>query len=171
MAGRAWSKISHPFLRPAARPGFSVILEDSLWVGQYPTPDDIVWLRDAYGIEAVVSLQEEFDLADKSLEIASLERAYADAGVLFHRFGISDGDDRDLISRLPGVLQELESLLARGQRVYLHCNAGFNRAPSVAIAYLHACRGLSLEQAYAFVKERRPCSPYMKALRAYFGSE
>ena len=170
MAGRAWSKISHPFLRPPGHPDFSPILEGCLWVGQYPTPDDVVWLRDAHGIEAVLSLQEEFDLADKSLEISALEKAYEEAGVLFDRYGIADGDDRDLIAQLPAVLEKLESLLGRGKKVYLHCNAGFNRAPSVAIAYLHAYRSLPLEEAYSFVKERRPCSPYMKALRTYFSS-
>jgi protein-tyrosine phosphatase len=66
------------------------------------------------------------------------------------------------------VLQGLHRSLAAGERVYLHCNAGLNRAPTVAVAYLHRHHGLSLEDACAVVKAQRPCVPYMRALHAHF---
>ena len=92
MAGRSWSGVSHPFMRPAGRPGVSPILDGALLIGEYPTPDDVVWLREEHGIEAVLSLQDDFDLAYKSLDVAALRRAYAGAGVEWHRFGITDGE-------------------------------------------------------------------------------
>ena len=41
MAGRSWSGVSHPFMRPAGRPGVSPILDGALLIGEYPTPDDV----------------------------------------------------------------------------------------------------------------------------------
>jgi len=168
MAARSWSKISHSFLRPAGRPGVSAVLEGRLWIGEYPTPDDLPWLQSAHGIEAVVSLQDDIDLAYKSIDRALLERAYREHDLPLHRFGVADGDPDDLLDSLDEILQALHGLLAAGRRVYLHCNGGFNRAPTVAIAYLCAHEGLALADAHDLVKACRPCAPYLTALRRYF---
>lgn len=168
MAGRSWSRVSHPFMRPAGRPGISQILEGRLLIGEYPTPDDVGWLREEVGIEVVVSLQDDIDLTYKSIDLPSLEQAYVDAGLQWHRFGVIDGDPDDLVPALDGILERIHLSMREGRRVYVHCNAGFNRAPSVAIAYLHAHAGLSLDEAHIFVKERRACAPYLSTLRRYF---
>ncbi len=118
---------------------------------------------------AVVSLQDDADLASKGLRLAALDRAYRERGLAFHRIPVPDGDAEHLAARLADIVALLERLIAGGGRVYLHCNAGFNRAPTVAIAYLHMCEGLSLEAARDDVKGRRHCVPYMRALEAYFG--
>jgi protein-tyrosine phosphatase len=52
---------------------------------------------------------------------------------------------------------------------FLHCNAGCNRAPTLAIAYLHAYHNMTLTEARDFFKARRPCGPYMEVLYQYFG--
>lgn len=169
MPARSWSRLSHPFLRPAARPGVSTILGDRLLIGEYPTPDDVAWLRDEHGVEAVVSLQDDIDLNYKGIDRPSLSRAYADARIPLHRFGVVDGDPEDLLASLGPILARLHALLAGGRRVYLHCNAGFNRAPTVAIAYLRAYRGRTIDEAHAEVQARRACAPYLTILRRYFG--
>jgi hypothetical protein len=154
--------------RSGARPGFGVIRPDLL-VGEYPTPADAAWLRDAHGVTAVVCLQDDADLASKGVRLAGLEAAYRTHGIAFHRIPIPDGHDVDLRARLDEILGILHRLLGAGGRVYLHCNAGFNRAPTVAIAYLHVHGGLSLAEARDVVKSRRACVPYMRALEAHFG--
>lgn len=171
MAGRSWSGVSHPFMRPAGRPGVSPILDGALLIGEYPTPDDVVWLREEHGIEAVLSLQDDFDLAYKSLDVAALRRAYAGAGVEWHRFGITDGEPRDVLRVLGPVLETLHRLLEQGCCVYVHCNAGFNRAPTIAIAYLHAHCGLGIDEAHDRVRARRACAPYLTVLRGYFSRD
>lgn len=168
MSGRSWSKVSHPFMRPAGRPGVSNILEGRLWIGEYPTPDDIGWLRDEFGIDAVVSLQDDIDLMYKSLDLQSLEAAYDAAGVVLDRIGVVDNDPDDLAGELERILGALSGHLDAGRRVYVHCNAGYNRAPSVAIAYLHAREGLAVDEAHEFVKGRRACAPYLSAVRRHF---
>ena len=154
--------------RPGGRPGVSVI-RPVLLVGEYPLPEDAAWLRDQHGVTAVLSLQDDADLASKGIELRALERAYREHGLGFHRIPVPDGDDRHLAARLGEIVGLLGRLVDGGERVYLHCNAGLNRAPTAAIAYLHVREGLSLEAARNAVKQARPCVPYMRALESYFG--
>lgn len=156
-------------MRPAGRPGLSHVLDDALLIGEYPTPADATWLRDEHGIATVVCLQDEFDLAAKNLVLDDLLAAYAEASLAFHHQPIADGDAALLAARLPAILAAIEAALAGGRRVYVHCNAGFNRAPTVAIAYLRAHRGLSDDEAWRHVKQRRACAPYRRALELHFG--
>jgi protein-tyrosine phosphatase len=156
-----------PAPRPGARPSVSVI-RPALLVGEYPTPEDAAWLRDEHGVTVVVSLQDDADLASKGLRLAALERAYREQGLAFHRIPVPDGDDRNLAARLGEIVALVGEVIDAGERVYLHCNAGFNRAPTVAIAYLHVREGLPLAAARDAVKRLRHCVPYMRALEAYF---
>ena len=156
-------------VRPGARPSLAEILPELL-VGEYLIADDAGWLRGTLGVTAVVSLQDDADLASKNLRLPELERAFGTNGLRFHRVPIPDGDTEVLTARLDGLVALLGGLLDAGERVYLHCNAGFNREPTVAIAYLHAGRGLSLAAARDQVKARRQCVPYMRALEAHFGA-
>jgi len=155
-----------PAFRPGGRPDVAVILP-SLLVGEYPTAEDAEWLRTVHGIDAVVNLQDHGDLLAKNIRLAALERAYAAQGMLFHHVPIPDGDGDFLASRLDRLVLLLGQLIDEGRRVYVHCNGGFNRAPTVAIAYVAAREGRQLPDAQAFVNTRRPCVPYAKQLDAY----
>ena len=167
MAEEYWYRVWGPPARPGSRPDLSVILPNLL-IGEYPTPDDAEWLRTAHAITAVVSLQDDADLASKGLKLADLERAYRAHAVRFHRVPVPDCDSQGLAAQIEGVVDLLSDLLIQNERVYLHCNAGMNRAPTVAIAYLHAYHGLSLHEARDFVKGRRSCVPYMLVLEAHY---
>jgi protein-tyrosine phosphatase len=156
-----------PAVRPD-RPHLSAIL-DNLLIGEYPNPEDVGWLRDEHGVTAVLSLQDDADLASKDLALAVLERAYTTAGLRFHRVPVPDGATDVLDARLPAIVALLGEWLRGGERVYLHCNAGMNRAPTAAIAYLHVHGDLPLHAARDFVKKRRPCVPYMRVLEARYG--
>jgi len=153
--------------RLAGRPDATVIVPNLL-VGTFPTPDDTAWLRDTYGITAIVNLQDDGDLASKGLDLVELERSYQEHGLQFHRVPVPDGDTEILALRLDQILRLLDDLLGGGECVYLHCNAGLNRAPTVAIAYLHAIRRVPLIEARDFVKQRRHCVPYMRLLAARY---
>ncbi|TMA83862.1 MAG: hypothetical protein E6J71_25230 [Deltaproteobacteria bacterium] len=156
-----------PAVRPE-RPSVSVI-RPNLLVGEYPNPEDVAWLRDAHGVTTVLSLQDDADLASKNLQLRDLELAYRREGLAFHRVPVPDGATEVLADRLPVIVTLLAELVARGERVYLHCNAGMNRAPTVAIAYLHTHEGLPLAVACEDVKAKRHCVPYMRVLQAQHG--
>jgi len=155
--------------RTGVRPGFAAV-RPALLVGEYPTPADAAWLRAELGVTAVVCLQDNADLASKGVPLARLEAAYRTHAIAFHHLPVPDGRDLDLRARLDEIVALLARLVDAGERVYLHCNAGFNRAPTVAIAYLHAHEGLPLDAARDLVKACRPCVPYMRALELHFGA-
>ena len=169
------SDFYHPFAPTAdtlraRRPEVSEILPN-LFVGEYPSVDDVAWLRQAFGISAVFSLQDADDLSLKGLDIAALHTAYRTNQMTFFRTPVADYDCDSLAEALPQALELLRSSLQDGNRVFLHCNAGCNRAPTVAIAYLHVHHAMSLAEARDFFKARRPCGPYMKVLYRHFGQE
>jgi protein-tyrosine phosphatase len=155
-----------------ARNGRPLVSEvaQNLLIGEYPRVQDIPWLGEVHGITTVVSLQDADDLRVKGLELPALERAYAEHRLRFHRIPVADYDSSQLAAQLDQILIRIVDALAAGQRVYVHCNAGMNRAPTVAIAYLHRYRGCSLSAALDLVKSRRACAPYMQLLYERFGT-
>lgn len=162
-------QLAGPAARPNGHPDHAFVL-DGLAIGEYPTPEDAAWFRGTPAITAVVCLQDDADLDRKGLSLAALERAYAAQGIGFHRIPIPDGDAAALRERLDQTVALVAELLARGERVYVHCNAGLNRAPTIAVAYLHVHHGHSLDAACQFVKSRRACVPYMRMLAVHYAT-
>lgn len=150
------------------RPELSAILP-SLFVGEYPRVEDIAWLKQEFGISAVLSLQDDEDLSLHRLSLPALQSAYQQHNVAFCRTPVADFDCQNLADALPEALKELHTFVQGGKIVFLHCNAGCNRAPTLAIAYLHVHHKLGLDEARDFLKAQRPCGPYMQVLYEYFG--
>jgi protein-tyrosine phosphatase len=154
--------------RGKVRPTVSEIT-DYLLVGEYPRDHDIEWLRNEHRVTAIHNLQDNEDLRINALDIAMLREVCARHGIKLVHTPIQDGSADDMADRLHLALSDLTALVAGGERVYLHCNAGLNRAPTLAIAYLRAHSGMSLDEALAHVKNRRWCGPFMTVLEDYFG--
>lgn len=139
-----------------------------LLVGEYPNLNDLAWLRDEHRVTAILSLQDDSDLAAKRLRLTDVQTTCTAEGLTYYREGILDGDGEMLADALPGLVAVLDGLLRSGACVYLHCNGGFNRAPTVAIAYLHAHRAMSIAEAASWMKSRRSCVPYLRAVERAF---
>jgi protein-tyrosine phosphatase len=154
--------------RGDVRPSVSEIT-DYLLVGEYPRDNDIEWLRDEHRVTAIHNLQDDEDLRINALDIALLREVSTRHRIKLVRTPIRDGSADDMADRLQAALSDLTALVAGGERVYLHCNAGLNRAPTLAIAYLRAHGGMSLDEALAHIKKRRSCGPFMTVLEEYFG--
>jgi protein-tyrosine phosphatase len=155
--------------RENQRPTVTELFHDLL-IGDYPREEDIEWLKQTYGITAVLNLQDDEDFQIKGLDAAALQEACQRHGVKFVRRPIPDGSADQVAQHLERALSDLKALVDGGERVYVHCNAGLNRAPTIAIAYLRAHRQMSLNEAMAHVKKRRACGPFMTVLEDYFGS-
>src|SRR5229473_8608804 len=127
--------------RNGRRPSVSVI-SDELLVGEYPGNADIAWLKITYGVTAVHNLQDDDDLRMNGLDSKLLRAGYLAHGIDFVRTPIQDGSADAMAERLEAALHDLRDLMGAGdgRRVYLHCNAGMNRAPTLAIAFLRAYR-------------------------------
>ena len=154
--------------RGSRRPSVSVISHELL-VGEYPSHNDIAWLKETYGVSGVQNLQDDDDLQMNGLDPGQLSAVYDAHRISYVRTPIQDGSADAMAERLEAALHDLRDLVSASGRVYVHCNAGMNRAPTLAIAFLRAYRQMSLEEAMTLVKKQRPCGPFMTVLEEYFG--
>jgi protein-tyrosine phosphatase len=144
-----------------------------LLIGEYPRPQDAAWLGRVHGVTAVLNLQDDDDLTIKGLDLKSLAAAYERAGIKLLRMPVADASADHLERALESAVAEVDRLIEAGERVYLHCNAGINRAPTVAIAFIHLHGihlhgSMPLAEAATFVRQRRVCAPYTVMLEEFF---
>ncbi len=137
-----------------------------LLVGSYPhSLAHVERLREA-GVQAVLNLQADPELAEYGVAWKAIQNEYLRTCIVLRRVPIRDADEDDLVRQLPTAVSELHDLLGAGYRVYLHCMAGINRSPTVAIGWLHVYGKMAVLTATEYVAVRRACYPYPKALRA-----
>lgn len=128
------------------------------------TTGDIDTLRNI-GITAVLSLQTQEDLDYWEIDWDRLAAQYRKSGIEVQRVPVRDFSPEDLRKHLPRCVDVLDRLVRKGHTVYVHCNAGVNRSPSVVIAYLYWVEHWDLEQALAHVRACRECDPYLEAIQ------
>lgn len=130
-----------------------------LWVGPCPnSPERILHLRRS-GISAVLSVQTDSDLTEMGMSWNLMWRFMLAQGLACQRHAITDFDDRALLAGLDTAVAAVDELRRGGHQVYLHCSAGVNRSPTVAIAYLVQHASMELDAAWQQVTERRPSQP------------
>jgi protein-tyrosine phosphatase len=136
-----------------------------LFVGACPTSvADINHLQAEQGISAILSLQTDYDLDYCDLDWNRLQARCQELGIVLRRIPIRDFDGEDLREKLVQCVQSLEELMSEGHTVYLHCNLGVGRSPSVAIAYLYWKQKWDLDEAVEHVTRCRSCSPNIEAI-------
>jgi hypothetical protein len=139
---------------------YSQILPN-LYVGTYPQKaEDIQELKDCCGVTAVLNLQTDEDLRERTIDWQAMEAIYRKLSVEVRRVPMRDFDYDHQRQHLPEAVRVLADLLTSRHVTYLHCNAGAGRSPLVAMAYLYWCRNLGLKKAVQHVRERRTCAPY-----------
>ena len=137
---------------------------ERLFVGVCPTtPADAEQLKQA-GMTAILNLQTDQDFDHHGINWPQLTQAYRRLNLTLHRLPIIDFDKADLVARLPDAARLLADTLACGHLTYLHCTAGKERSPAVAVAYLAWHRQLGLAHAVRQVRTMRDCKPYTDAL-------
>lgn len=142
-------------------------IEENIFIGSAPRSDvDVKRLDTQLKVTAILSLQTDADFKNYQINIDELLNAYQTVDIQLHRFPITDFDAIDMSKKLVQPVQVLANLLDQGHCVYVHCNAGICRAPGTVLGYLHAYKGMSLEQGLTYLREKRPMvNPYMEAVR------
>ncbi|GMV40121.1 MAG: hypothetical protein AMXMBFR64_18370 [Myxococcales bacterium] len=140
---------------------------ERLWVGRYPHSPEHVDALQRMGVSAVLNLQSDEDLLDRGVSWPALWGLYTARGITVERVPILDFSRRDLQKHLTAAVDRLQALHRQGRTVYLHCNAGLNRSPTVAIAWLVAHQGLEPAAAHAHVEERHHCIPYLDVVERW----
>jgi len=139
---------------------YSQILPN-LYVGTYPQKvEDIQELKDSCGVAAVLNLQTDEDLSERTIDWQAMQAIYRRLSIEVRRVPLRDFDYDHQRQHLPEAVRVLADLLTSGHVTYLHCNAGTGRSPLVAMAYLHWCRKMDRKQAIRHVRERRYCAAY-----------
>ena len=135
-------------------------------VGSFPEKAvDIRLLKSEFGITAVLNLQTEDDFDANKLDWSALAETYRHEGIEVCRVPVQDFDEEDLRRHLPACVDGLDRLLREGHVVFVHCNMGMGRSPSVVVAYLHWIGGMNLDEAFGQVTRLRPSVPSMDAIR------
>jgi protein-tyrosine phosphatase len=143
------------------------VLDPQLLLGSYPQqPEDVIYLK-SEGVSAILNLQSDLDFEVRAINWDLFWKFYVSQKIRAERVPIVDFDDDDLGRLLPHAVETLEALIAEGHCVYLHCTAGVNRSPTVAIAWFMAKRSMSVEEAFEYVSSRRSVYPCMAVLEAY----
>ena len=143
---------------------------ENIYVGSYPgTPEDILFLKTELGVTGVLNLQSDEDFYRRGIHWSQLWKFYVGQGIEISRVPIVDLKPQDLENHLETGVTELARLLANHSRVYVHCNVGVNRSPTVTIAYL-VRTGLSLTEAEAVMREGRECVPYLDVIERWAAS-
>src|SRR5712691_5527920 len=122
-------------------------------------------LRSSLGVTAVLNLQTKRDIQLGNSDWAAVQDRYGQLGITLHRLPIRDFDFEELTQKLPESAQTLRDLLDDGHTVYVHCTMGWNRSPTVTVAYLHWYKNWSLKRAVKRVQARKNCDPVVDAIR------
>jgi len=132
--------------------GFADVYDDLL-IGAYPLDAGDVQTLQRMRVERVLNLveDEEYEPGRRSEVVAALE---AD-GITETRLSLTD------YGRLPAealetAVQAVVSWLEQGERVYIHCRAGWQRSASVAAGVVAIRARLDIEPALDYVRMRKP---------------
>ena len=140
-------------------------LESNIFIGSAPQNNVDAGRLKQMKITAVLSLQSDADFKSHRIDWAKLQSAYQYNDIAVQRFPIIDFDEADLGNKLTDPVQALNSLLAVGHRVYVHCNAGVCRAPATVLGYLCYYRGMSIDDGLEYIRRQRPqAHPYVSAV-------
>ncbi|VDK69519.1 unnamed protein product [Litomosoides sigmodontis] len=74
----------------------------------------------------------------------------------FMRIPVNDTYQAKLLPHFEDAFKFLDKVCERGSVALVHCLAGISRSPTLAIAYMMRRNNWTSEQAYRYVKERRP---------------
>jgi atypical dual specificity phosphatase len=124
--------------------GFAWIYEGKLAGSGYPaSKSQVVWLG-RKGINSILSLTED-----------PLPDSWLQKSMNYMHIPMQDHEPPDQAS-LASAAARIESELASGRVVLVHCQAGIGRTMCAIGAYLVMSRGMGAEEAMAFLRGIRP---------------
>lgn len=118
-------------------------IDDDLVLGAVPFRSDVGKLVQL-GVRAVVNTCEEFP---------GHARLYQELGITQFHMPTTDFTHPEIESVVAAV-DFMESQIAQGHRIYVHCKAGRARSATVAICFLMANRNVSAQEAQQLLKKR-----------------
>ena len=120
-------------------------VDENIVLGAFPFAGDVSKLS-AIGVKAVVNTCEEYGGPVDQYEKYGIEQ-FRMPTVDFTHPSIED---------VSAAVNFIESKVAAGSRVYIHCKAGRARSATVAICWLMKKRGVTKEEGQQILNKARP---------------
>lgn len=116
-------------------------------------------------MKLVVSLQDDIDLVNQKIDLKEVAAMLSERGVRHAQIATSDEDESVLRAKLPEAVALIaKEISSSTPGVYIHCNGGRGRAPTVAAAYYFWVGGMTLNEAVATVQVARASKPKVDAI-------
>ncbi|KAJ7118619.1 protein-tyrosine phosphatase-like protein [Mycena crocata] len=80
-------------------------------------------------------------------------------GVVYHRISLTDSPSSSILKVYDVACTIIDAALRsknESGKILVHCSAGISRSPTIAVAYLMKCRGMSLKAALGQILKVRP---------------
>jgi protein-tyrosine phosphatase len=131
-------------------------------IGNYATKESD--LLDVLHIKVVISALTEEEYEDYMISREDFP------GITWHRFVIDDNEEEKISQYFFDVHNIISAAVCDNKNVIIHCAAGMSRSPSLVIAYLMIDNRWCYEEAYNYVRNKRPIAEpnigFVKQLKA-----
>lgn len=134
------------------RYGFADVTRN-LVIGAYPLDERDVAMLANMRVQRVLNLVEDEEYRPGERE--AVEQAFDQAGIQEHRLRLTDFGQLPH-DELEAAVVTVNAWLEEGQRVYLHCRAGWQRSAAVAAGVVALREQLAIDAALARVQMRKP---------------
>lgn len=137
------------------------IVTEELIIGTQLLDESDFSVLSGLGVKGILGLQDDKDLGRVGIRFEVLRQVADRYGIEYRRCPIRDFDPGELVNRMPRCLSELDDLVTRYGRSYVHCTAGINRSVGIVLSYLVLNRHMTVKGAYDLIQSVRPqASPY-----------
>lgn len=86
-------------------------------------------------------------------------------------YPIEDTQTEDPFKHFDSIYTDIETSMTNNKKIYIHCQMGISRSPTIVIAYLMKKNQWNRNKALEFVKDKRPWiapnNSFMKYLAAF----
>jgi protein-tyrosine phosphatase len=131
-------------------------INENIFIGPYPQNRQEAEFLATVGIGAVLNLQTDVDLTNRSVKWGEMINYYNGRNIIAARSPLSEQGDQEIVEKAFAIATTLHELIHRHNIVYLHCTGGIKRAPLIVMCYLHFYENMPLEDAADLIRQKRP---------------
>jgi protein-tyrosine phosphatase len=132
--------------------GFAEVGDD-LVMGAYPQDADDVAALAQDGVTRVFSLVQDVEYEPGARE--ACVAALAEAGIEERRVELIDFGSLE-VQQIEAAAQAVLAWLGEGERVYVHCRAGWQRSATIVAAVVALREGIAPREALDVLRKRKP---------------
>mmetsp|Transcript_11457 Transcript_11457/g.19382 ORF Transcript_11457/g.19382 Transcript_11457/m.19382 type:complete len:304 (+) Transcript_11457:792-1703(+) len=117
---------------------YSKVEGTDILIGSYPILETDVLKLQQEGVTAILNLQTVKDLGHRGYTWSKLVQLYEEKGIQKSmHYPIDDQDEAEYQTHVLTAAQYLNDLTKnQGHKVFIHCNSGISRSPTVLLAYM-----------------------------------